>query len=174
MKKSCCDSCKDDDPCGCKGGCADAVENGTCGCSGPVRLPDLHLTTFPGGVLRLEYLVDNFFTVDRNFFLAATGSDASAVYGAPPSLTIGPFETGRLTAVFVAPLPPGKDPDCAPAHEMDFVLWLRGCRDHVQRVSVCVRGKGLFDSTVCRRIIERPDCEHTWHDHFATYRPCPV
>jgi hypothetical protein len=84
----------------------------------------------------------------------------------PGSLTLGPEERGF--SVVSATL----QPDAAYGQEKQYLIWVRGCRQHFLRWTVVV---SHHEHCECPEIHveDCPDLIHHWYDHFYCDRPCP-
>lgn len=83
----------------------------------------------------------------------------------PASVTLGPMERKSFNASVVVPA------DAAKGHEIETLLWVRGCNAYYLRWIVEVRENA---SHSCHEI-QVEDCSdyvHHWYDHFYCDRPC--
>ena len=97
--------------------------------------------------------------------LEATGADKGAVKVTPASISLGPLERGVLTATVQT------DAKAAKGTELEVLIWVRGCADHVVRWTIELSSRG---GDACHEL-DVDDCTdylHHWYDHFYCYRPC--
>jgi len=132
-------------------------------CWMPERLPPVSSHACGGATARLRIRVTNCGLDPRTVTVVVQGTGSAAVEIDPKSLSLGPFESGDLTATV-------KVPDEG-AQPVDVRLWVRGCRDHIVPWRVSISGSGC--STLHEVAVEDcPDLVHHWYDHFYCQRPC--
>jgi hypothetical protein len=117
----------------------------------------------PGAKASVRLLITNGGLGPRKMTVDATGAGSGQVSVDPPSLSLGTFETGSVTASVTIPE--------EGASATDVLLWVHGCRDHVLRWRVEVSDDGCS----CLHEVDvedAPDLIHHWYDHFYCARPC--
>jgi hypothetical protein len=133
-------------------------------CWMPEQLGNLTSHACPGATVRVCLRITNCGISPRDVTVTAGGPQAALVTIDPPSIAVGPFDSGTVAATITAP-----DQACEPLHAQ---LWVHGCRDHLLRWTVDVSRHGCS----CTHEIEIDDCPdliHHWYDHFYCERPCP-
>ncbi|HZS54995.1 MAG TPA: hypothetical protein VFA65_11370 [Bryobacteraceae bacterium] len=82
----------------------------------------------------------------------------------PSTLTLGPLESGCITATLTAA------GECD--GEQSAIVWVRGCKEHYIRWTVKTLKRGA--NCACHEISidDCPDYIHHWYDHFYCPRPC--
>ena len=139
-----------------------------CGCEipPPCWMPeDLgSVTSHPchGGLASLGIHVINKSMAQRVINLG-TGTNGKGVTFSPASLTLGPMESGWVTATVTA------SDECD--QDGEILLWVRGCRDHFVRWRIRPLRRG---ADCCHEIEveDAPELVHHWYDHFYCVRPC--
>ena len=83
----------------------------------------------------------------------------------PANLTLEQLE--RECAILSITLPA----DAAQSTEKEYLVWVRGCKNHYLRWKVTVSSRG---GCSCHEIDveDCPDLVHHWYDHFYCRRPC--
>lgn len=97
--------------------------------------------------------------------LEASGPEAQKVALTPASISLGPLERGVLTATHATPA------NASRGMELEALIWVRGCVDHVVRWTVKTSSRG-GDSCHEVDVQDCPDYLHHWYDHFYCARPC--
>jgi hypothetical protein len=85
----------------------------------------------------------------------------------PSALTLGPMETGTVSATLASSSSPCE------SGEQTALVWIRGCKEHYVRWTVqTVKRAG---AGCCHEICVEDclDFIHHWYDHFYCARPCP-
>jgi hypothetical protein len=117
----------------------------------------------PGSPAVLCIRITNCGSTDRtiNFDDAAK----NAVTFQPSVLTLGPMETGVVTATLAS------SSGACEEGEQTALVWIRGCKDHYVRWTVKTVKRG---AACCHEIAveDCPDFTHHWYDHFYCARPC--
>jgi hypothetical protein len=118
-----------------------------------------------GAAASLRIRVTNCSPQTTTVSLEATGADKGKVKFSPASISLGPLERGVLTATLQT------DAKAASGTELEALIWVRGCVDHVVRWTVKLSSKG---GDACHEldVDDCPDYLHHWYDHFYCYRPC--
>lgn len=132
-------------------------------CWMPERLRPVASHACAGATARLRIRVTNCGLGARTITIEAQGSGSGAVQIDPKERSLGPFESGELTATVKVP-----DDGTAP---IDVRLWVRGCRDHIVPWQVSISESGC-SSTHEVAVEDCPDLVHHWYDHFYCVRPC--
>jgi hypothetical protein len=85
----------------------------------------------------------------------------------PASLTLGPMETGTVTATLASSSSSGE------GGEHSVLVWIHGCKEYYIRwtVQTAKRASSVCSHEIC--IEDCPDFIHHWYDHFYCARPCP-
>jgi hypothetical protein len=118
-----------------------------------------------GGKAMLRIRVTNCSIETTTVTLAPAGDDAGKVKVSPKSVSLGPLERGVLTASIDV------DAKAASGSELEVLVWVRGCVDHVVRWTVRVSSLGK-DACHELDVEDCPDYVHHWYDHFYCARPC--
>lgn len=132
-------------------------------CWMPQQLGSITSHVCPGATASVRLRITNCGISPRNVTVTATGAQASLVTIDPPSIALGPFDGGTVTATLRAPDQTGEP--------LRVQLWAHGCRDHLLSWAVDVSSRGCS----CTHEIEIEDCPdliHHWYDHFYCDRPC--
>jgi len=129
-------------------------------CWVPQPLEQVCSQVCPGGTATLRFRVTNCSTVKRTYMIEG----APTVN--PASLTLGPQE--RDFSVVSATV----QPDASYGQQKEYLVWVRGCRDHFLRWTVRV---SHHQHCECQeiRVEDCLDLIHHWYDHFYCDRPCP-
>jgi len=162
-----CSSCDTDtcDRCGSTPcACASASADPCWPCWMPTTLAGVHDRVCAGSFVRVTVCVENRSLREQEFFIAATGPDASLASGSPSSVAVDPLSSGTLEAVIK--VPSTREGEC-----IDLTLWVRGCHDYVVPVRLVADGDRC-NGTHVRHVVEQTDTCHTWRDHFYVSRPC--
>ena len=113
----------------------------------------------PGGTATLRFRVTNCGATTRDF----TIEGAPTVN--PATLTLGPEERGYSVVSVTVP------PDVHCGWEKEYLVWVRGCKDHFLRWTVVVSREEFCEcQEVC--VEDCPNLIHHWYDHFYCARPC--
>ena len=102
----------------------------------------------------------------RSSSIEVAFAEAAAGKVEPASATLGPMERKSFNASVAVPANVDK------GHEIETLLWVRGCNAYYLRWIVEVRENA---SQSCCHEIEVEDCSdyvHHWYDHFYCDRPC--
>jgi hypothetical protein len=93
---------------------------------------------------------------------------ANRISFSPQTLSLGPMETGVVTATLPAATASGQSGD------QDVLVWIRGCKEHYVRWTVKTVTRGA--ECCCHEVSvdDCPDYLHHWYDHFYCPRPCPA
>jgi hypothetical protein len=118
-----------------------------------------------GGKALLRIRVTNCGIETTTVTLDPAGSAADKVTVAPKTVSLGPLEREVLTASLEI------DATAVSGTELEVLLWVRGCVDHVLRWTVRVSSHA---KNSCHEL-DVDDCQdyvHHWYDHFYCARPC--
>lgn len=117
----------------------------------------------PGSPATLCIRITNCGPVNRTIDFDDAGKNA--VTFQPNVLTLGPMETGLVTATLAS-----SSSGCE-GGEQTALVWIRGCKDHYVRWTVKTVKRG---AACCHEITveDCPDYVHHWYDHFYCPRPC--
>jgi hypothetical protein len=116
-----------------------------------------------GAKAQLRLRITNGGLGTRTITVEATGASAGMVTIDSPSLVLGTFEQGTVTASVTIP--------DQGASAVDVLLWVHGCKDYVVRWCIDVSDGGC--SSLHEVDVEDcPDYIHHWYDHFYCARPC--
>ena len=158
-------------PGGC--GCCDIPEP----CWMPKSLGEICCTLVPGDEGEVCLTVVNEDFRPHEYAIVPAGPDAGVVDIAGPDrkFVLGPKER-RLVSVRVRV--PQRDNDdrresCCACDELDLLIWVMGCANHYLRWVICRDAKK--SKPCCHRVtvVDAPDHELHWYDHFHVMRPCP-
>jgi len=85
----------------------------------------------------------------------------------PATLTLGPMETGMVSATLA-----GSSATPCEGEEQTALVWIRGCKEHYIRWTVqgVKRAAAECSHEIC--VEDCPDFIHHWYDHFYCARPC--
>lgn len=116
----------------------------------------------PGSTATLRICVTNCGTVQRTITFDDGGKKTITLQ--PAALTLGPLETGCITATLTA------SGECE--GEQSAIVWIRGCKEQYIRWTVKAVKRGA--NCACHEISvdDCPDYIHHWYDHFYCTRPC--
>ena len=116
----------------------------------------------PGSSATLRICVTNCGAVPRTITFDDGGK--KSVTFQPATLTLGPLETGCITATLTA----STESD----GEQLAIVWIRGCKEHYIRWTMKTIKRGA--NCACHEISveDCPDYIHHWYDHFYCPRPC--
>ena len=134
-------------------------------CWMPKQLRPVTSHVCAGAAASLRIRVTNCSPEKSTVRLEAAGADKGAVKLTPASISLGPLERGVLTATVQT------DAKAAKGTELEVLVWVRGCADHVVRWTIKLSSRGGD----CCHELDVDDCTdylHHWYDHFYCYRPC--
>lgn len=119
----------------------------------------------PGSSAVLCIRITNCGPTDRTINFDDAGKNAATFK--PSVLTLGPMETGVVTATLASSSVACEDGD----GEQTVLVWIRGCKDHYVRWTVKTVKRG---AECCHEICveDCPEFVHHWYDHFYCARPC--
>jgi hypothetical protein len=118
----------------------------------------------PGGEARVRLRIANCGPAARRIRVQALG-DPAGLAVSPPDLNLGPYQRGFVVVSVTIPAAAAK------GEEREFVLMVRGCRDHVLRWTVrASTSEACSCDTV--EVEDCPDLIHHWYDHFYCARGC--
>ena len=147
-------------------------------CWMPKSLGEVSCTLCPGDVGEVCLTIVNGDFQHKNYEVVAEGADAghAGISAQDKSFTLGPKERRVVPVRVVMPMPKGDDnrqPSCCDCDELDLLIWVKGCNNHYLRWVIC-RGEKK-SRTCCHHVdvIDAPDYEMHWYDHFHIMRPCP-
>ena len=115
----------------------------------------------------------------HQYEVKAAGPDAqhAQIQQNDRSFTLGPKERRTVSVRVVVPQPDGRDPDrqrsCCECDDLDLLIWVRGCAEHYLRWKICRDTKKSKPCCHCVAVVDAPDYELHWYDHFHVLRPCP-
>lgn len=149
-------------------------------CWMPKSLGEVCCNLCPGDVGEVCLTIENGDFQPKIYEVSAAGPDAqhAGIAANDRTFQLGPKER-RVVAVKVVmpmPNPDGSDNDrtqsCCDCDCLDLLIWVKGCANHYLRWEVC-RGKKK-SKTCCHHIdvLDAPDYELHWYDHFHIMRPC--
>jgi len=147
-------------------------------CWMPKSLGEVCCTLCPGDKGELCLTIVNGDFEPKNYEVVAEGPDAGhvAIAANNRNFTLGPKERRIVPVRVVMPLPnndDGREKSCCDCDELDLLIWVKGCNNYYVRWVLC-RGEKK-SKTCCHHIdvIDTPDYELHWYDHFHFMRPCP-
>jgi hypothetical protein len=125
----------------------------------PQNLGDVYTHVCPGGTATLRFRVTNCGATRRDIQIEGAPTVT------PASLSLGPEERGFSVVSATAP------PDAHHGYEKEYLVWVRGCRNHFVRWTVVVSHHQQHE---CQELYveDCPDLIHHWYDHFYCDRPC--
>jgi hypothetical protein len=131
-------------------------------CWWPIDLGRVTSHPCRGGTATLRIRVENASLKTRTIKFT-TGTGGPTVTFTPASLTLGPMDSGWVSASITAP-----HSDC---DDEEAIIWVRGCREHYLRWYIRPVKKG---ADCCHEIEveDGPEMIHHWYDHFYCARPC--
>jgi len=128
-------------------------------CWAPQPLGSVHSHVCPGGTATLRFRITNCGATKRDFKIDGAPTVT------PPTLSLGPEERGYSVVSTTTP------PDASFGLEKEYLVWVRGCREHFLRWTVVVSHHAQCEcQEVC--VEDCPDLIHHWYDHFYCARPC--
>jgi hypothetical protein len=142
----------------------------TCGCEippacwTPLELADVSSIVCPRQTATLSLRIVNRSVATRTFTVTP-GSESAGLSIASSPLALGPMEEGTVVVTYTA------GDEAGESGEHRFLLWIRGCRAHLQRWTVTIGGGS---TGTCRTVdvVDEPDNLHHWYDHFYCAHPC--
>ena len=125
----------------------------------PKPLGDRCSPVCPGGTATLRFRITNCGATKREFKIDGAPTVT------PATLTLGPEERGYVVVSATAP------PDASFGQEKEYLIFVRGCKDHFLRWTVVVSHE---EHCGCQEVCveDCPDYIHHWYDHFYCVRPC--
>jgi len=154
-------------------GCCDIPEP----CWMPKSLGEVYCTLVPGDTGEVCLTVVNEDFRPHDYEVEPAGPDAGAVgiEGADRKFRLGPKERRTVSVRVVVPKPdPGDNrvESCCDCDELDLLIWVKGCSNHYLRWVICRDEKKSRKCCHEVTVVDRPDYEHHWYDHFHVMRPC--
>ena len=146
-------------------------------CWMPKSLGEICCNLMPGesGEVCLDIVNEDFRA--REYEIMPAGQDAGALQAQAQDtkFTLGPKERRCVSVKAVMPKDDGREDrtDTCCCDELDLLVWVKGCANHYLRWRICRETK---QSKSCRHkvcVIDKPDYELHWYDHFHIMRPCP-
>jgi hypothetical protein len=131
-------------------------------CWEPLCAGEVHCHACPGSTAILRIRIENCAAHHHRY--AVEGP--SGVTITPAVFDLAPLE--RATVTVSVPV----DPAATSGQSHEYLIWIRGCRDHYVRFTVTAATRG---SACCCYEIEVEDCGdtiHHWYDHFYCAHPC--
>ncbi len=119
----------------------------------------------PGSPATLRIRVTNCGPMARTISFDDAGK--SQVTFQPGKLTLGPMETGAVTATLAVSSSQDE------GGEQSALVWIRGCVEHYIRWTVKTVKRGAVACCHEISVEDCPDFIHHWYDHFYCARPCP-
>lgn len=155
-------------------GCCDIPEP----CWMPKSLGEVRCTLGPGdeGEVCLTVLNDDF--RPRDYSIVPVGKDANAVdiAGTDRKFGLGPKERRTVSVRVRVPEPSDRDDDrresCCSCDDVDLLIWVIGCSNHYLRWVICRDSKKSRECCHSVNVVDAPDYELHWYDHFHVMRPC--
>jgi hypothetical protein len=146
-------------------------------CWMPKSLGEICCTLVPGdsGEVCLDIANEDFRA--HEYEILPAGPDAGVVQVQPKDkkFTLGPKERRCVSVKVTVPKDDGRqEPEsCCCCDGLDLLIWVKGCANHYLRWTICTDAKKSKDC--CHRVcvVDRPDYELHWYDHFHVLRPCP-
>jgi hypothetical protein len=117
------------------------------------------------GTATLRLRITNCSVQQTTVQVEAKGAGAARVNVSPSSLSLSPFERGVVSVSLTSTSADAK------GTELETLVWVHGCVQHVVRWTVRVAGRG-GDSCNELDVDDCPDYVHHWYDHFYCARPC--
>lgn len=145
-------------------------------CWMPKSLGEIRCTLVPGDEGEVCLTVVNEDFRPHDYRISAAGPDAGAVSIEAPGFTLGPKERRTVSVRVIAPKPDGRDEreSCCKCDEVDLLIWVTGCAAHYLRWVIRRDAKKSRDCCHCVQVLDAPDYELHWYDHFHVLRPCPA
>lgn len=141
-------------------------------CWMPVALGEVECKLRPGDSGQVCLAITNHDFRAHAYEVVAAGRDAALVTVGAPKFQLGPKETRCVVATLTVPKDPrprGDESKCC--HDIEALVWVRGCRNHYLRWSVDLTDRC---EPCCWQIEvdDRADYVLHWYDHFYGFRPC--
>ena len=117
-------------------------------------------------------LVSNEDFVAHEYTIQAAGKHAGLAQISSETFTLGPKE--RRVVSLKVELPEADkaaDPSCCLDDDYEIVIWVHGCKQHYLNWYI---KRDNHSSACCHEftVVDKPDYELHWYDHFQVYRPC--
>jgi hypothetical protein len=128
-------------------------------CWAPKPLGCICSQVCPGGTATLRFRITNCGTTKRDFTIEGAPTVT------PATLSLDPQARGFSVVSATVP------PDASFGHEYEYLVWVRGCRDHFLRWTVVV---SHHMNCECEEVHveDCPELIHHWYDHYYCARPC--
>jgi hypothetical protein len=154
-------------------GCCDIPEP----CWMPKSLGDICCTLVPGdtGEVCLTIVNEDFRPHDYEVEAAGPDAGAVAIQGPDRKFQLGPKERRVVSVRAKVPEPDGRDgrvESCCDCDNLDLLIWVKGCSNHYLRWVIHRDAKKSKDCCHKVTVVDAPNYELHWYDHFHVMRPC--
>ena len=141
-------------------------------CWMPQKIDELCCSLSKCDIGEVCLLVCNEDFVPHDYNIQAAGEHSSLVQISTDSFTLGPKERRVVSLKFELPSEEKMaDPSCCLCDDYELVIWVLGCQQHYLNWYI-KRDKHSSDCCHELRVVDKPDYELHWYDHFHVYRPC--
>jgi hypothetical protein len=144
-------------------------------CWMPLSLGEICCQLCPGDTGEICLVVSNEDFQARDYKVVAKGEHAGQVSITDNQFTLGPKERRVVSAKFKVPAggddQKPREESCCECNDYEVVLWVLGCRNHYLHWYINTDEK---HKDCCHEVyvVDQPDYELHWYDHFHVMRPC--